>query len=596
MNVSNYRALTVKTKYLLLALALASVLIMLVGGAGVMAQEPTATPSPQLTLTSPFLATPTLGHIFIPTLVPNGDTVIRLAGDLFPKDADSYPYNRQTANPDSQDAKSDLVYCHFETREAGSIQDIRDKVNFNPSNPYIYPGSVIQGRSLLNGAFAPITIPKGSGGITVTGINLGNVDMHREVSTLDEGSVEAAINDVLAHPLVGQPANIVSDYYTATSKEELLLQLGLDARYGGASLSGDFMKQRKSTNTIVVAKYIQIFYNVNLDPPTYSYSLFKDGINFENINGQISLGNPPLYVNSVGYGRMLMLSAESEYDEDTVKAGLKAGYEGTSASIKVHGDLTSSDIMQKTKISYIIYGGSASDQVKVINAGTDTYQQFLAVITDVKLASYSPANPGLPIVYSVSYLKDRNSAAIAYAGTFRLQVCSALPTHNVVFNFTHNHPSGAVVVNVDGETVLFMPGGSNYPGGSYPAKGSDVPNLSSYFIRMPDENGNLTKYNIAGSSAFPLDLGPILDYLEKRDPGNKQHLVSIMYDHYWCGKYSLNINASVDSNDVGDVAKEIHSINGTPGWFGCKPLKTWEYAVDRTSDNPVIFLREYNPS
>lgn len=592
-NQFDRKALTTKTKHLLVILASMSLILM--GVLGVAAQEPTSTPSPQAT--SPFLATPTWGHVFIPTIVPNGDRVIQMAGDIYPDDANRYPYNQQTGNPDPQDEKSDKVTCHFETREAGSIQEISDKLNFNPSNPYIYPGSVIQGKSLLSGAFAPVTIPKGSGGITVTGINLGQAEMHREVSILDQSHVQAAMNEILANPVAGQPANIAPKFYTASSKEELLLQLGLDLRYSGVSLNGDFMQQRKHTNTIVVAKYIQIFYAVNVDPPTYSYSFFKDGINFENINSQISLGNPPLYVNSVGYGRVLMLSAESEYDESTIKATLNAGYEGSGATVKVHGDLTASDVMEKTKISYIIYGGS-SEQVKVIDPSKNAYQTFLSVITDQKFAHYSADNPGLPVQYSVSYLKDRTPVAIAYAGTFRQQVCTNLPLHGVVFNFTHNHPHGAVVVKVDAEPILFLPGGSNYPKGWYPAKENEVEDLGAYYVRLPAEDGTATlkKVNIDGASAYSLDLSPILDFLEKRSPGNTQHLVSITYDHYWCQGYSLNINVSVDKQNVEDLSKEIHSINGTGGWFDCKPLMTWEYAIDRTSDNPVTFLGEYRPN
>lgn len=593
-NKTSQNAFSGKSNYLLLSLV--SVLIMLINSLGVMAQEPTSTPSPQpVPIQRPWWWDNPI--VVVPTLVPNGDQVIQSAGNLLPNDPGSYPYNRQMDNPNPENEKTDLVTCHFENREVGDIQEIKDKLNFNPSNPYIYPGSIIQGKSLLNGAFAPVTIPRNSGRINVTGINLGDVAMYRDVSVLDAPHVQAAINEILANPVEGQPANVVSDFTTASSKEELLLELGLDARYGGASISADFMKKSKHTNTVVVAKYIQIFYTVNVEPPTYSYSLFRDENHFDNINNQIAPGNPPLYINSVGYGRMLMLSAESEYDEGAIKATLKAGYDGGAASVKIRGNLTASDVMEKTKISYIIYGGSASEQIKVIDASKDAYQKFLAVITDSKLANYGPANPGLPIQYSVAYLKDRNPVAIAYAGTFRQQICSALPKHSVVFNFTQIHQNGAVIVRIDGEPILFLPGGEHYPGGWYPAKENEVENLFSYYVRMPDENGTkLVKTNIDNASAYPLDLEFVLDYLEKKNPGNKQHLVSITYDHYWCGRYSLNINVSVDKQNRDDLSQEMHSINGTGGPFNCSPLKTWEFAVDRTSDNPVTFLRRYDPN
>lgn len=44
--------------------------------------------------------------------------------------------------------------------------------------------------------------------------------------------------------------------------------------------------------------------------------------------GDIGEDNPPLYVSSISYGRVLIYKLTSTFDEDRIRAAIRASYEG----------------------------------------------------------------------------------------------------------------------------------------------------------------------------------------------------------------------------------------------------------------------------
>ena len=186
---------------------------------------------------------------------------------------------------------------------------------------------------------------------------------------------------------------------------KLLFDLGVDVRYGAVSVNGQLSTNTSTTKNYVFAVFRQKFYDVSFQAPAMPTDVFRDHENFTDPLNQIVPGNPPLLVSKVSYGRMILFRAESEQSTSDISAALNAAYNG-GASVKVNSKLTASQVLNATQISYIVVGGNAANALKPIAASNgDMYTAVRNAIAAESAANYSAANPGVPISYTLTYLK-----------------------------------------------------------------------------------------------------------------------------------------------------------------------------------------------
>ena len=126
--------------------------------------------------------------------------------------------------------------------------------------------------------------------------------------------------------------------------------------------------------------------------------------------------NPPLYVASVTYGRMIVFTFESEYSSEEMEAALDFAYSG---GVDVSGDVsvTYKDIISKSKITAFILGGSGGEAARTI----DSYE---ALIDFIKAGgNYSKESPGAPIAYKLNYLRDNAPGRISLTTDYEVKQC-----------------------------------------------------------------------------------------------------------------------------------------------------------------------------
>ena len=137
---------------------------------------------------------------------------------------------------------------------------------------------------------------------------------------------------------------------------------------------------------------------------------------FKDVKAQIDATNPPLYVASVTYGRMVVFTFESEYSAEELNAALEFAYSG---GVDVSGNVsvTYKDIISSSKITAFILGGSGGMAAKTI----DSYD---ALIDFIKAGGdYSKDSPGAPIAYKLSYLKDNSPGRMSFTTDYDVKDC-----------------------------------------------------------------------------------------------------------------------------------------------------------------------------
>jgi thiol-activated cytolysin len=137
-------------------------------------------------------------------------------------------------------------------------------------------------------------------------------------------------------------------------------------------------------------------------------------VTLADVEREMTAAEPPAFVQSVSYGRMLLLRIETSWrhTEADVKAALQASKAGTKVKGKIGAKYKA--ILDDSSITFTSLGGSARAATKVVNAKDAT-----ALIKLIQEQSeFTKTNPAEPIAYTVMFLKDNRVATMGYTTDF----------------------------------------------------------------------------------------------------------------------------------------------------------------------------------
>ena len=379
----------------------------------------------------PFIAKPAVE----PEPTTPGSTKIFEAGEfnLLPE-SDPAP-SGDVSDPVTETVESDgplkSITCTSQEWSASDVRDLTDRLAFGADVGIVYPGALIQGNSYHNGTFTPITIPRSGGTITMEGVTLlPGSSYSRDIAEMSPSEVQNAIKSILESydPEGGTTANYGDDFQQTYSYEHMLFTLGVDARYGIGSMEADLSIDTTKQTNYVFYKFQQKFYDVVIETPEQSTSVFRDGGDFtepDPLSPQIGPGNPPLYVHKVSYGRIVYFVAESQYSSQDIEATLRAAVDAKTFEGELESGLTYEQVMDQTRITTFVLGGNAGDAVQNVKAGSakERFDAITDFVGSYGNANFSAQNPAAPISYELRYLKNRQVAQMSYTTVFDKSDC-----------------------------------------------------------------------------------------------------------------------------------------------------------------------------
>jgi thiol-activated cytolysin len=291
-------------------------------------------------------------------------------------------------------------------------------VAYAANSDSLWPGAVVAGESIYSGLFTQVVLPRDPMTISVSLENLAG----GKSATLAEPSLSQyrdALGSILNAEINGAtPANIYSELEQVHSEEQLALALGAEVSWLGssASIAASFNFSQRDVRSRYLVKYTQAYYTVDIDAPGRPSDFFSDEVEVEDVEAVMGQGNPPLYVASVTYGRMVVFTFESEYSAEELNAALEFTYSG---GVDVSGNVSVSykDIISKSRITAFILGGSGAEAARTI----DSYD---ALIDFIKAGGdYSRESPGAPIAYKLSYLADNSPGRMSFTTDYTVEEC-----------------------------------------------------------------------------------------------------------------------------------------------------------------------------
>ena len=368
-----------------------------------------------------------------------------------------------------QESERDVVTDSSETIANGNYTTICTNTTYNlkknfdqvailrPTNGIVWPGALVKGNeSLMDGVPEPIGIERAP--VTIS-VNLPGIGEHgiRTVKNPAASSVQAAVDSALDwwnnNAYIDGYVNAANSSFhlsTSYSSKQLALDVDLNAEWASGNVSSQFNYYSDESKKVVVAVFKQAFYDVIYDTPTSPEKVFSDQASLDEVKSIINDAAAPAYIKSVTYGRIIMFRMESTsaYKSSDVEAAFRyaAGY-------SVDGSLTTTynEILQQSSIDLVTIGGNAAvatEPISTANAdGASTILDKVRGIISGDNAVYSKNNPGVPIAYSVFYLKDNSLAKLGYTTEYTAKECVTSQDANTISVYLGNF---SVIKDCDG--------------------------------------------------------------------------------------------------------------------------------------------------
>lgn len=273
----------------------------------------------------------------------------------------------------------------------------------------IFPGSVLDGESFLNGSYNPLVInnPKE---ITLSTTLQGPDAVIKVNATPVVSDVREKVNKLVSQNATRVDFNNTAAYLTYMSNEVSTIEsfsksFGIHAKISVLSdlVKANFSYEEKSltinSKKYVLVKVRQQFYNVTVDPKN------ADGWgDIQNIGSY-----EPVYISSVDYGRVAHLLVRTDENSaeviKTIKAGISAKFPKFGGEVDVNKQEEARKYFTDKSIQIMIAGGPLSVAKHVYD-----YDSFMTFLQNP--AAEDLVRSSAPIGYKVRTLKDNREVEV----------------------------------------------------------------------------------------------------------------------------------------------------------------------------------------
>jgi thiol-activated cytolysin len=295
-------------------------------------------------------------------------------------------------------------------------------VAYTGGSDTLWPGALLHGSSLMSGQFTPTPFERQP--VTFS-LSLESLGGHKgaQLQQPSLSSFREALGDILAKDVTGAtPANVYAELEEVHSESQFDLAMNASASWGGAKISAGFDFKSRDKVSRYMVRYMQSYYTADVDQPSLPRAVFGKSVGLGDVQSRFDVKDPPVYVSSITYGRMVVFTFESTASSQELGASLRAAYGPASASLTTK----QKDIISTSKISAFILGGSGGEAAQ----GLTGYDALMNIIK--KGGNYSKDSPGAPIAYKLRYLKDNSLARLSLTKDYDLTECQTLTNHVMV--------------------------------------------------------------------------------------------------------------------------------------------------------------------
>ncbi len=333
----------------------------------------------------------------------------------------------QKAKTSSPQSRSGGYYINCSKTTYNLQTNFEDVAILKPTNGIIFPGALVKGdASLMDGSPTPIPIPRAPVRLRIDlpgiGEN-GNLTVNDPNNSTVQSEIDKGLqwwNDNAYEEGYVNPAHISYKASTSFSQKQLALDVDMNVEWASNSVAAQFSSTSTSTKKVAMMAFKQGFYTVSMNTPQTPADVFGKNVSLAQVQEMMNSNEPPAYVHSVVYGRILMFKMESTSDASSTEVETALKYSTGVVNLTGAAKTRIENILKTTSTTIISIGGNAAVASQAVTA-----RSFgdLAHILKGQNAVYSKSNPGVPIAYTVRYLKNNTIAKLGYTTDYSVDEC-----------------------------------------------------------------------------------------------------------------------------------------------------------------------------
>jgi len=305
--------------------------------------------------------------------------------------SESEPVNEDYSKTEDGQTNTERFVC---TTKTLSVLDGNGQFPlFDTASDVIYPGSLLQGKSLSKATPSPIVVQR-AGGTVSYNLNNGNLNSNFTVDEVKKSTIQNGMNNIIASAGEVVPANFQLEIVQIESESQLALELGIDVETYTTQVSADMSFSSEKTFNRTLVKLNQAYYTMSFDLPTSLDQVFHPSVTPDQLSTYVQEDNPATFISSVTYGRIFYMLVESTSSREDMAAKLDFAYGAFKNKVNGELEVNAMEELNDLKIKVIAYGGDAQGSFQL--AG----ETNISAIAD-KLAESTEIKAGLPLSYVV---------------------------------------------------------------------------------------------------------------------------------------------------------------------------------------------------
>jgi hypothetical protein len=277
----------------------------------------------------------------------------------------------------------------------------------------VWPGQVIQGKALLVGDVAPIgPFVRQPGKLQIVTDLISNTPQPQsaDLDNPDAAKVNQARRDILnkVNP-AGSAGLLKAGFERASTLREVGVKLGVSVKGSAFGVDANATLDQTYKRSVVVASIRQVFYTVTFTPHSAGATGFwpEGDVSYQDLEPYVGVGNPPLYIDSVQYGRFICVTAQGAFSSSDITGALQVSWKAA-VSGDVNIDARSKEVLE-------------SSQVKIYTLGVpgrENFQNLADPINELQQVyksglTFTLQNPGAPISFTCRHIAD---GALSHVG------------------------------------------------------------------------------------------------------------------------------------------------------------------------------------
>lgn len=303
-----------------------------------------------------------------------------------------------------------------------SLTKVPEKfVALNPNADVLWPGSLVQGKSMAGGILDPIPVKRAPGTITLT---LAAGSTGPVSKTMDQASLAAATqaqNDILAGYDAATPAKFSYDFQSIYSSQQLSVAVDANVKGTDWAAAASLKVDQDDAKSRYLIQFTQEYFTMAFEPPQGAAGVFDPSVTADDLAPYAQDGNPPVYIASVTYGRIFYLLFESTASQHDLEVAVSGSYSGA-VSVDANAAASYKTIINSATIKSYGLGGNAESAIGAVT-GDDQFAQIKTFLTTG--ANFSKENPGVPISYTVRNLADSTEVKLALTTDYTAKDCTS---------------------------------------------------------------------------------------------------------------------------------------------------------------------------